>query len=126
MVTRAGYGVMNVNRRRRYVHRTSWELAQGQTIPPGKVICHRCDTPACCNPTHLFLGTHADNVADMGRKGRASGPRGERHPRTKLTEQGVRGIRAATGSRAAIARQFGVSWRTVDDILKGNFWGWLK
>lgn len=50
-------------------HRLAWIKAHGP-IPKGMFVCHRCDTPACRNVEHLFLGTHAGNMADMVRKGR--------------------------------------------------------
>lgn len=57
------------------VHRVAYEQAYGEFDPSLKV-CHRCDTPHCCNPKHLFLGTQKDNLRDMFAKGRAR-PRGK-------------------------------------------------
>lgn len=53
-------------------HRAAWELANGP-IPDGMNVLHECDNPPCCDVKHLFLGTIADNNADMRAKGRASG-----------------------------------------------------
>ena len=92
--------------------------------------------PRCINPAHLFLGTQADNVADMVAKGRNIAPRGdkhwthgrgtlmrgERHPNAKLTWEQARAIRAASGFHHDIAAQFGVSRATVTRI-KGRA-GW--
>ncbi len=67
-----GHGVMGRGRRGTgliLAHRAAWELYRGP-IPPGLLVCHRCDVPCCVNPDHLFLGTYADNNRDMVTKGR--------------------------------------------------------
>lgn len=64
-----GYGVFVTGRKSYRAHRLSWEWAYG-AIPSGLYVCHRCDTPPCVRPDHLFLGTAKDNAADRDRKGR--------------------------------------------------------
>ena len=71
-----GYGCFK-DRRRGWArsvgaHRIAWEVWCGQ-IPEGILVCHSCDTPACINPTHLFLGTPSDNTVDSWKKGRSNG-----------------------------------------------------
>lgn len=68
-----GYGRVTVGGRRRRAHRLSYELAYGP-IPLFMNVCHRCDTPACINPDHLFIGDHSANARDMVAKGRYRGP----------------------------------------------------
>lgn len=103
-------------------HRLAWEKANGP-IPAGMFVCHKCDNPPCVNPEHLFLGTPKDNMADKCRKGRQ--PRGETHPRAKLTERDVREIRRADGhgsSQRELARLYGVSPRSIQFIIQRRTW----
>lgn len=67
--THEGYGMFSIQGRRHYAQRVAWMLTYG-LIPEGMLVLHRCDNPPCCRPDHLFLGTHADNMADMATKGR--------------------------------------------------------
>jgi hypothetical protein len=69
-----GYGCLGHKGWPRGAHRASW-LAFGNSLPPGLLIMHRCDTRVCVNPDHLRLGTYADNRADCVSKGRAPAPR---------------------------------------------------
>ncbi len=69
-----GYGAVRGSDRMVKAHRVAWEAASGRAIPNGLDVCHRCDNPPCCNPAHLFLGTHAENNADRHAKGRTVMP----------------------------------------------------
>lgn len=117
-------------------HRFSYRLHIGG-IPPGMFVLHRCDTPACVNPNHLFLGTNQDNVTDMMRKGRnvVGGTycgddndyrRGADHHAVKLTVNDVREMRqlhAAGGwSYAALGRRFAVNISAAWKIVNRKLW----
>lgn len=119
-----GYGQFWNGSRRVQAHRHAYELVNGP-IPSGMFICHRCDVPSCVNPDHLFLGSHADNMQDMTRKGRGRVPhvRGERHGASKLTDAQraeMRARRAKGASGRDLGRAFGVSasqaLRVVDGV----------
>lgn len=118
-----GYGRFQSNHRRVLAHRFAWETAGGP-VPDGMDVLHKCDTPACVNPAHLFLGTHQQNMADRDTKGR--GARGSRIGSAKLTEQDVSAIRAAHTGRYGqvreMARQYGVSSRSIHAVLSNEFW----
>lgn len=70
----AGYGLINVDGKAVLTHRLAWTLANGPILD-GLHVLHHCDNPPCGETeTHLFLGTDADNRADMAAKGRGRGP----------------------------------------------------
>jgi hypothetical protein len=90
-------------------------------VPEGKHVLHRCDTPACVNPGHLFLGSHQDNVRDMVHKKRHT--LGTRNRHAKLTEGQARAILASVGEPLkSVATRFGVSVTTVSEIRNRRHW----
>lgn len=118
-----GYGRLRWNGgRSRSAHVVSWEMANGP-VPPGLYVCHKCDTPPCVRPDHLFLGTAGDNVRDCSAKGRIS--RGEHRPHHKITASDVmtiRGLKASGRSSYLLARQFGISRPMVMAIVHRRRW----
>lgn len=118
-VHRKGYGYLWWKDRPQRVTRLTWAETNGP-IPKGMHVLHRCDNPPCRNEAHLFLGTHAENVADKVSKGRQT--KGEDNPRTKLTEADVLTIRTAIGTQRAIAKRYGITKTTVGSIQRGETW----
>lgn len=118
-----GHGRFRLGKNRVMAHRLAYELATGQHIPEGAVVRHLCNNPTCCNPAHLAVGTHADNVADRVAAGRSA--RGEHNGRAKLTWAAVAAIRQqaeAGTSDCQLARQFAVSRRCISFIRAGSHW----
>ena len=123
------YGVFNWMRdgkcRQERAHRFMW-LVMHSELPKGLHVCHRCDNPLCVNPSHLFLGTDADNMADKVSKGRqAKGTDYKPSARRKLTEPDVSRIIALCRSGKAqreVAALFGVTRETVTYIMLGKTW----
>ena len=118
---RGGYGKARHGGKVHLAHRVSWEVHNGP-IPAGMCVCHRCDTPSCVNPEHLFLGTQADNVRDMAAKGRGRAPAGEAHRSAKLTAADVAAIRADGRTPRIIAAEYGVSRPQISAIRLGKNW----
>lgn len=104
-------------------HRLAYELWVGG-IPKRALVLHKCDTPRCCNPAHLFLGTPQENMTDKVSKGRQA--RGEAINRGVLDSARVREIKAryAAGERnkSALARDYGVSNVLIGLIIRGKAW----
>lgn len=108
-----------------YAHREAWMAVHGP-IPFGMCVCHRCDNPSCVNVTHLFLGTHDDNMKDRQAKGRT--PKGHHHGQAKLTEEKAvfAMARLLSGeTQTSVARSFGVSRSSILQLWRGGAWGWL-
>lgn len=107
-------------------HKTAYLHFKGP-IPPGMQILHSCDVPCCCNPDHLSIGTHQDNIDDKMRKGRHKAGvhhklRGEKNHLAKLTEQKVRHIKRRELTPIEYARLYGVSNSAVRAVLSGKTW----
>ena len=119
-----GYGSMAPTAWGTLAHRISYGLFRGD-IPPGKCVCHTCDTPSCVNPDHLFVGTIADNVADRDKKGRQVTLRGAKNVNAKLTGELViemRQRRVAGEGIVALAKAYGISASTTWSALTGHTW----
>lgn len=105
-------------------------------IPDGQCVCHRCDVKLCCNPRHLFLGSHLVNNRDSVNKGRNSRGaahsqalaerdfRGELVPTHVLSETFVRAYRRGEikGSDRGVAARLGVNPETIRQMRIGNTW----
>lgn len=110
-----GYGVIwwDAASKLLRTNRLAWVLSIGD-IPQGLKVCHKCDNPKCVRPDHLFLGTDADNMDDMRRKGRGSKPPiryGLKNNRGKLSDEQVRNIRVEYQNRMPKRRHGRVALR---------------
>lgn len=138
-----GHGRFSIGRRNHMAHRVAFKLIHG--LDPVGQLRHSCDNPPCCNGAHLLEGTHADNMADMAARGRASrhggSARGDRngarrHPETrqrgaaqpnaKLTEEAVREMRRLFETDEVttydLAAAYGVSQSLAHQVVSRRAW----
>jgi hypothetical protein len=122
---RGEYGTSYFEGHRIGAHRLAYILTYGP-IPDKMEVCHKCDNPICCNPSHLWLGTHHENMLDCHDKGRRKyASKGSAHPISKLTEADIPKILklAQSGlSRREIGERFRVSDVTITYIVQGKTW----
>lgn len=126
-ITSKGYGHLRFGGRQgqeHMAHRLSYMFCVGE--PPGELeVCHRCDTPACVRPDHLFLGSHLENMVDAKTKGRIRSARGEAAVQAKLTTELVLQLRSAYACGLSFNRLsavVNVSARTVRNVVLGVRW----
>jgi len=116
-----GYGVFSVNGKQVGAHRVSWSLANGE-IQDGMHILHRCNNPSCVNPSHLYAGTHRQNMDDMIAAG---SKKGVKNGQAKLTDKDVVAIRkkcAAGSTMAEMSREYGMSFMAISNLVHMRSW----
>jgi hypothetical protein len=138
-----GYGTIKISGKLELAHRVSWVIANGG-IPDGLHVLHHCDNPGCVRQSHIWLGTHQDNMDDKATKGRGNQPRGdnhyshthpeklargESHANSKLTWEQVREIRKRYAwfgiggdSSLTLAKEFGVDNVAILKIVRNETW----
>lgn len=148
-LSRTGYGSFWMRGDNYIAHRAAYMLFVGD-VPDDLFVCHCCDTPACVNPDHLFLGTAQDNSQDMVNKGRSMKgrrrprgeikrgdqhwthiygtsrlPRGASHPLSKLTDDDVRDIRTRRDGGCGLkelAAEYGITATNISYIARRKTW----
>lgn len=122
-----GYGVTVFNKKKIATHRLAYTCFIGD-IPKGMFVCHKCDNRACHNPSHLFIGSHQDNMNDMKKKGRQVKRAGVLNKNAKLDESIIMQIRSLypKKTQVEIAKMFDLSVVHVQSIIKRRRWAHVK
>jgi len=118
------YGQIRFIKRGWRTHRLMHFITFG-TMPDDMLCCHKCDTPRCVNPAHLFPGTDADNKADKKAKKRARCLCGEDNKLSRVTEDQVKDIRIARANGVRLidlSSKFNVSVSTISKIARMTAW----
>ena len=126
-----GYGRTWINDKGYYAHRVIYNLAYPNVItlnaPKSNddigFLLHTCDNPSCCNPKHLFVGTHLDNMRDKVAKGRSPNFSGDKGPRCKLSmsqAKEIRELRKSGISAKELAIKFNISLASIKTLLRGD------
>lgn len=133
-LTKQGYGQFSLNKYPHLSHRVSYQIHVCE-IGAGLFVCHKCDNRKCVNPSHLFVGTHQDNMKDCHQKGRVRS--GNRHPfklrpecvpkgmlrgNVKLTNDSVKEIRTRTKPVRFYVESIGVCESTIYKVIRGEIW----
>lgn len=120
-INSGGYGSIKDVGKTISAHRAAWFLEHGNW--PSLYVCHRCDNRRCCNPAHLFLGTHKDNMDDMRAKGRhAVGEGAHRGTLTAPDVIDIRSLHSFGASVPVLAASFGVTRKTIYVIVNREQW----
>lgn len=123
-----GYGRFKWNGVNISAHRFAYLAANG-SIPDGLFVLHHCDNKGCCNPLHLFAGTHQDNMNDGKAKKRFKSLAGESHGNHKLTNEDIEYAKqkyAKGWFQHRIAYVLGVNQSQISRILNGKRWHHLQ
>ena len=124
---KSGYGTIHcrkLKQRCNLAHRFSWQFHNGE-IPYDLCVLHKCDNRGCVNPSHLFLGTQADNIKDMMEKKRDRHPAKEKHHIAKINGEIVKQMKIMRSNGAIykdIGEAFGIHLATARSAIIGKTW----